>query len=108
MLFAIRFTDHPAAFSVREHYFKAHLEWLDQNRAVIKAAGSLRQKPDDRPTGALWIVEAENEKQALALFAEDPFWTNGLRASVEVHSWSLAFDDMLTGEARNIPAALNR
>ncbi|MEZ3498604.1 hypothetical protein HP564_03465 [Pantoea sp. KPR_PJ] len=97
MWFAIRFTDNPAAFSVRETYFAAHLEWLAQHRARIKAAGSLRQKPDERPAGALWIVEAENEEQALALFAEDPFWVEGLRASVEIHAWSLAFDDMLTG-----------
>lgn len=95
MLFAIRFTDRSAALSVRQRYFKAHLEWLSQNRAVIKAAGSLRQKQSDQPTGALWIVEAENEKEALAIFADDPFWTNGLRESVEILSWSLAFDDML-------------
>lgn len=95
MLFAIRFTDHPTAFSVRQQYLNEHLEWLKQTRDVVKAAGSLREKQNDQPVGALWVVEAENEEDALSIFSDDPFWVNGLRASVEVLSWSLAFEDML-------------
>ncbi|OQP30716.1 YciI family protein [Pantoea latae] len=95
MLFALRFTDHPTAFDVRKAYLHPHLAWLKQKKDVVKAAGSLREKNSDRPVGALWIVEAENEEQALSIFADDPFWLHGLRASVEVLSWSLAFEDML-------------
>ncbi|MCU5774398.1 YciI family protein [Erwiniaceae bacterium BAC15a-03b] len=95
MLFAIRFTDHPTAFNVRKQYLHPHLEWLKQKRDVIKAAGSLREKHSDQPVGALWVVDAENEEDALSIFSDDPFWLYGLRASVEVLSWSLAFEDML-------------
>lgn len=95
MLFVIRFTDHPTAFNIRKQYLNPHIEWLKQKRNVIKAAGSLREKHNAQPVGALWRVEAESEKEALAIFSDDPFWVNGLRASVEVLSWSLASDDMI-------------
>ncbi len=62
---------------------------------MVKAAGSLREKHNDQPIGALWIVEAESEEEALSIFSDDPFWVNGLRASVEILSWRLASDDMI-------------
>jgi len=96
MLFTIRFTDNPLAFNVRKQYLDLHLEWIKQRRNIITAAGSLREKNKDQPVGALWLVEAESEEEALTLFSDDPFWVNGLRSSVEVLSWSLAFEDMLT------------
>ncbi|MBS0883731.1 hypothetical protein JK231_24380 [Pantoea sp. JGM49] len=95
MLFAIRFTDNPTAFQVRKEHFNSHIEWLKQHKNIVKAAGSLRQKDRDQPVGALWIVEAANEDEAEKVFATDPFWVFGLRSSVEVLSWSLAFEDML-------------
>jgi uncharacterized protein YciI len=95
MLFTIRFTDHPEAFNIRKQYLNHHIEWLKQKCNVVKAAGSLREKHNDQPVGALWIVEAENEEDALAIFSDDPFWVNGLRASVEILSWSLASDNMI-------------
>ncbi|EPL3991175.1 YciI family protein [Providencia stuartii] len=95
MLFIIRFTDHPTAFNIRKQFLNHHIEWLMQKREVIKAAGSLREKHNDQPIGALWIVEAKSEEDVLAIFSDDPFWINGLRESVEILSWSLASDDML-------------
>lgn len=95
MLFTIRFTDDPTAFNIRKQYLNHHIEWLEQKREVVKAAGSLREKHNNQPIGALWIVEAESEEDALSIFSDDPFWVNGLRASVEILSWSLASDDMI-------------
>ncbi|WP_084879205.1 YciI family protein [Pantoea cypripedii] len=54
-----------------------------------------RKNDNDQPVGALWIVVAADEEEASKVFATDPFWVFGLRASVEVLSWSLAFEDML-------------
>lgn len=95
MLFTLRFTDHPTAFDIRKKYLNPHLKWLKQRQHVIKAAGSLREQHNDQPVGALWIVKAENEEDAISIFSDDPFWVHGLRARVEVLSWSLAFEDML-------------
>ncbi|USB38846.1 YciI family protein [Providencia vermicola] len=80
---------------MRKQYLNHHIEWLKQKREVVKAAGSLREKHNDQPIGALWIVEAESEEEALSIFSDDPFWVNGLRASVEILSWRLASDDMI-------------
>ncbi|NIF21545.1 hypothetical protein F3J40_08030 [Pantoea sp. Acro-835] len=95
MLFAIRFTDHPGEYNVRKQYLNSHLEWLKQKQGIVLAAGSLREEHNDQPVGALWIVKAKHQEEALSIFSEDPFWVYGLRASVEVLSWSLAFEDML-------------
>lgn len=73
MLFAIRFTNNPAALPVREKYLSAHIEWLKQNNNVVKAAGSLREKDNDRPVGALWVIVAADKEEALNVFATDPF-----------------------------------
>ncbi|HAB26237.1 MAG: YciI family protein [Pantoea sp.] len=105
MLFAIRFTDRLSQLSVRERYFDAHIAWLKLKRDVIKIAGSLREQHNDHPIGALWIVEAATEEDAFNLFADDPFWVHGLRASVEIHAWSLAFSDMLSEASSQSPAA---
>ncbi|MGP4128714.1 YciI family protein [Pantoea tagorei] len=105
MLFVIRFTDRSAQLSVRERYFDAHIAWLQRKRDVIKIAGSLREKHSDHPVGALWVVEAATEDDAFSIFADDPFWVHGLRASVEIHSWSLAFSDMLAEASSPSPAA---
>lgn len=95
MLFAIRFTDHPGEYTIRTKYLNPHLDWLKRKRDVVLAAGSLREKHNDQPIGALWVVKAQNEEDALSIFSDDPFWVQGLRASVEVLSWSLAFEEML-------------
>lgn len=105
MLFVIRFTDRSAHLSVRERYFDAHIAWLQRKTDVIKIAGSLREKHSDQPVGALRVVEAATEDDAFSIFADDPFWVHGLRASVEIHSWSLAFSDMLAEASSPSPAA---
>ena len=48
---------------------------------------------DSSPTGAFWVVEAESKVDVEKLFLADPFWTNGLRESVEILHWSKAFPD---------------
>ena len=94
MLFAVRFTDKAGLGAVRQRYMAAHLSWLAERQDVIKVAGSLRQTLDDVPLGALWIVEAESIAAVDELYQTDPFWTKGLRQSVEILYWSKAFPDL--------------
>lgn len=91
MLFVIRFTDKPDSREIRERHLDAHISWLDEHRQSIRVAGALREEPDSNPVGALWVVTAAGKKEAEDLFQSDPFWTNGLRRSVEIHHWSKAF-----------------
>ena len=53
-------------------------------------------EPNSNPIGAFWVVEAESKDDVEKLFMSDPFWTNGLRESVEILHWSKAFQDEQT------------
>nr|WP_306437396.1 YciI family protein [Cupriavidus taiwanensis] len=46
--------------------------------------------------GGLWIVRAADRAEVEALIQTDPFWTQGLRERVEIHSWHRAFDEPVT------------
>jgi uncharacterized protein YciI len=93
MLYAVLFEDDANLGSdVRRQYMPAHLSFLEQNAARVKAAGPLRVSSGD-PAGGLWIVEAASPDAVDALIREDPFWPTGLRRSVRVLSWSQVFAD---------------
>ena len=93
MLFAVRFTDKPGSQLVRERNLDAHLVWLAEREHQILVAGSLREETGSHPVAGLWIVEAESKEAVEKLYQTDPFWTNGLRESVEILHWSKAFPD---------------
>ena len=96
MLFAVIFRDKPGHGHVRQQWLDAHIRWVDEHSAVVRVAGSLRREPGDVPgdvpIGGLWIVEAESKAAVDALLRTDPFWTAGLRESVEILHWSKALD----------------
>ena len=93
MLFAVLFEDNEnLGADIRRQHMRAHLSFLEMNAARIKAAGPLRES-SGRPTGGLWIVEAEGPAVVDALVREDPFWPTGLRRSVRILSWSQVFAD---------------
>ena len=91
MLYAVLFEDSMTlGADVRRQHMPAHLSFLEQNAARIKAAGPLRASSGD-PAGGLWVVEADSPDLVDALVKEDPFWPTGLRRSVRVLSWSQVF-----------------
>ncbi len=90
MLFAVIFIDKAAHGDVRSANLQAHIEWLEENKAVIPVGGSLRHEPDETPKGGLWIAEAESKLQLEELLKTDPFYVAGLRQSYEILHWSKA------------------
>lgn len=96
MLYAVRFYDKPDRLEIRKEFMESHLEWLSSVSIKVLAAGSLRENETCNPDGALWIVNADSEKEVKAIFAEDPFWKNGLRQKVEIRTWRKAFDRPVT------------
>jgi len=92
MLFAVLFTDRPCQGALRAEHLQAHIDWVAQHADAVRVAGSLRAEPGDVPKGGLWIVEAESKESVHQLMQTDPFWTCGLRQSVEVLHWSKALD----------------
>ncbi|MDX2225136.1 MAG: YciI family protein [Rhodospirillaceae bacterium] len=91
MLFAVLFTDDPRKLHIRLGWMKRHLAFLKRYRKEILVAGSLRDRPQDSPKGALWIVEAECVDRVKELIARDPFSRHGLRKRVTVRHWNKAF-----------------
>ena len=96
MLFVIRFVDKPNKQEVRKQHLDAHLSWLAERKQSVLVAGSLRAEPNTDPIGAFWLVKAQTKADVEMLFISDPFWTNGLRESVEILHWSKAFPDEQT------------
>lgn len=96
MMFAVRFYDKPGHLALRNAILQAHLDWLALQRDTILIAGSLREAPNEGAVGGLWIVRAADRAQVEALIQTDPFWMQGLRERVEIHSWHRAFDEPVT------------
>ncbi len=94
MLFVVQFRDNPAQRHLRPKLIDAHLGFLKANLARVRVAGSLRKESDDSAIGGLWIVDVEKYGDVRALYEQDPFWTGGLRASVEVCRYAKAFPDI--------------
>ncbi len=96
MLFIVRFTEKPGSSAIRQQYLRDHIAWLEEHKNEILVPGSLRPEPDAPAVGACWIVDAPGKAAVEKLFLSDPFWINGLRASVEILFWSKAFPDRKT------------
>ena len=79
---------------LRPELMAAHLEFLRANDAKVRVAGSLRKESDDRAVGGMWIVDVEKFAEVHELYSQDPFWTGGLRASVEVYRYAKAFPEI--------------
>jgi uncharacterized protein YciI len=95
MLFAVLFTDRPDSSALRSAYFQDHIDWVADHQAQVLVAGSLREQFGQVPKGGLWIVESESNDSVHQLIQTDPFWTCGLRLSVEVLHWSKALDQQV-------------
>lgn len=92
MLFVVWFTDRPDQSALRATHLQAHIAWLAAHQGQVRVAGSLREQLGQVPKGGLWIVESESKASVHQLMQTDPFWTCGLRQSVEVLHWSQALD----------------
>ncbi|UYV37868.1 YciI family protein [Rhodobacteraceae bacterium D3-12] len=93
MLMTILFRDTPDADpEIRARHMPEHLDFLEQNRASIRAAGPLLA-PDGTVSGGLWLVEVAGAEAADALVRADPFFATGLRESWEICQWRQVFAD---------------
>lgn len=92
MLFAVIFTDKPGHAQLRAQHLQAHVDWVAENQATVLVAGSLRVEPGEVPKGGLWVVDAPSKAAVLDLMKSDPFYTCGLRQSIEIFYWSKALE----------------
>jgi uncharacterized protein YciI len=92
-LFAVLFEDdRQHATAIRQSYLERHFDFLQTNAACIKTAGPLSRQ-DDVFAGGLWLVEAQDATEVERLVKADPFWSAGLRKSVQILVWNRVFAD---------------
>ncbi|EJK80092.1 hypothetical protein G6L94_04505 [Agrobacterium rhizogenes] len=92
-LFAVLFEDdRQQAAEIRQKYLERHFDFLQANAALIKTAGPLSRQ-GDAFAGGLWLVEADDAAEVDRLVKEDPFWSTGLRKSVQILVWNRVFAD---------------
>jgi uncharacterized protein len=96
MLFIAQFEDKAGVGELRQKLLQDHFAFLDRVKEKVLVAGSMREIPTDKPVGGLWIIEAESEEEVRDIFKDDPFWVNGIRASVRINRWVKAFPDRKT------------
>lgn len=84
MYFVGILADHDGALPVRMENRPAHLEWL--KTVPVPIAGPFLDEKGDM-IGTLIVVEAENEAEARALLATDPYAKAGLFKSLDLRPW---------------------
>ncbi len=95
-MFVAMIYDDRSRWRVRKEQMRAHLDYLEREKDRILVAGTLRDDPNERPKGAMWIIEAPDKEEAESVCKSDPFFTGGLRKSISVQYWSKAFPDRKT------------
>ncbi|MGE3829618.1 MAG: YciI family protein [Parvibaculaceae bacterium] len=90
MLYVVILTDNADRVDERTRLMPAHLNFLEQNRDHIRAAGPLFET-NGAGAGGLWLVDAASPDAVTNLVRSDPFWPTGLRKEVRVLQWSQVF-----------------
>lgn len=92
-IYAVLFEDdRQNAAAIRKEYLQRHFTFLEANAAAIRTAGPLSRE-GDAFAGGLWLVEAESSEDVDRLVKEDPFWSAGLRKTVQILTWNQVFAD---------------
>ena len=86
MLYVALFTNHPGRDQIRQQFLADHLAYAEAHHQ-IKLVGSTRPEGEDISDGAVWILDTPDAQTARALCEADPFFVNGLRASVTIKSY---------------------
>ncbi len=93
MIHIILFKDNPDADpQIRSAHMPAHLDFLEANSNLIKAAGPL-STTSGAGNGGLWLLDAPQGTDIDALIRKDPFWPTGLRKSYEILNWTQVYAD---------------
>jgi uncharacterized protein YciI len=88
-LFVLTCLDKPDGLPLRMEIRPQHLEFIDANRAAIRAAGPFLNDAGDM-CGSMLIIEADDHASAAALAARDPYAIAGLFESSTLRPWRLS------------------
>lgn len=88
MAWMVTFEDEPTRLGLRATHGAKHSAYVRSVAGKILCSGSLRDTPEGRQTGAMWVIDADTREEAEAIFQGDPFFKEGLRANVRIWHWT--------------------
>jgi len=90
MFFVALCMDKPGHVDTRLSTRPAHLAFLEAAGGKVRLGGPFLDPAGEKPIGSLLILECDNEAEARALLAGDPYAKAGLFESVDVKPWRRA------------------
>lgn len=91
MPYVIITRDKPNSLNLRNQARTEHLEFLDNNKHRLLAAGAMVEDDGSGGHGGVIIVDTDDRKEAEDFIASDPFSKAGLFESVTVTRWRKAY-----------------
>ena len=92
MLFAVTILDKPGMAATRRQVRKAHIDYLEANKAMLVLAGPVMDA-EGGSIGSVRIIEAPDRETVEKLTAEDPFAIAGCFGTVSIHPYRIVFKD---------------
>lgn len=86
--------DRPDALALRMSVRAAHLDWVKDEMALIRAAGPMLDEAGDM-RGSMFLMQAPDKAAVEAFAAADPYGKAGLFESVEICGWRQTVGDPL-------------
>lgn len=85
--------DKPGHQQVRLDNRPTHLEFLEENKALLLACGAKLADDSEEATGGVYLLDVDTRAAAEEFIAQDPFTKAGLFAEVKISRWRKAFLD---------------
>ncbi|NYT75859.1 YciI family protein [Alcaligenaceae bacterium] len=93
MPYLIETFDKPGSFALRQSAREEHLQFLEENKALLLACGAKLEDDGSGGTGGVYIVNVETRGEAQNFIDADPFTAAGLFERVSITRWRKAYLD---------------
>ncbi|WP_137927440.1 YciI family protein [Cupriavidus sp. 2SB] len=93
MPYMIETFDKPDHQHVRQANRPTHLDFLEENKALLLACGAKLSDDGGDGGGGLYIVDVDTREAAQAFIEADPFFKVGLFRDVNIVRWRKAYLD---------------
>ena len=93
MPYIIETFDKPDSLPMRKENRTEHLQFLEDNKAMLIACGAKLNDDGTDQGGGLYIVDVEKIEEAKAFIAQDPFSKIGLFGDIKFTKWRKAYVD---------------
>lgn len=87
MLFVITALDKPNATEKRIALRPSHLSFVEEHKAIVKAAGPFLTDDGQSMIGSMLVIDVAGRAAAEAFAARDPYAIGGLFAEVTIRPW---------------------